>query len=242
MLTQWLKRPLDFLLPPLCLTCTTPVSTQGGLCPTCFEHIHFLSGALCSQCGEPFSLPIAGDARCAACIAHPPAFDKALAVCRYDKHSRPLITRLKYNDQLHLVPPLAAWMVRAGAGLLERSDMIIPVPMHYHRQVGRMHNQAALLAQKIAQESGVHYAPLLLERVRATAPQTGKSRTQRQKNMVSAFRVDKEKHPTLSHATVLLIDDVMTTGATLGACAKALKKAGAARVWVLTFARTCRTD
>lgn len=239
MLKQLLTAPIAWLLPAHCLCCHASVTEQGSLCASCFSRLSFLTGSLCWQCGLPFALATEEGARCPSCLSHPPAFDRARAVCRYDEASRPLITRLKYSDQLHLAPALARWMHTHGAPLLDASQLIVPVPLHYRRQITRMQNQSALLASRLSQLSGLQWQAQLLTRVRHTAPQAGLTRKQRASNVKKAFSVAEPRKSTLHGKAVLLVDDVMTTGATLNACAKALKQAGASKVHVLTFARTC---
>lgn len=239
MLKQLLTAPLHWLLPASCLSCHAPVAEQGGLCASCFNGLSFLTGSLCYQCGLPFALPMESDTRCPTCLSHPPAFDRARAVCRYDDASRPLITRLKYSDHLHLAPALARWMKSSGLPLLAESSLILPVPLHYRRQIRRMHNQSALLASRLSRLSGVPWHGHILTRIKHTVPQASLTRSQRATNVTKAFSVPEASHPLIQNATLTLVDDVMTTGATLNACARTLKQAGAGKVHVLTFARTC---
>lgn len=227
---------LDALLPPLCPSCKTAVTRHQALCSACFADMEFLTASLCESCGVPFPLAMPEGTRCAQCVEAAPSFTKARAVCAYNDVSRTLITRLKYADQTQLAPFLGNWMARHGAALIAQSDLIAPVPLHRRRLFSRMFNQSLLIARAVAKETSLPLTPDLLIRRRHTEQQTGKSRLQRRANVKGAF-VLNPKHE-IRGQRILLVDDVMTTGATVEACARTLKKTGAAEVYVLTFART----
>jgi ComF family protein len=233
------RSALDLLFPPLCTSCRIPVSEPYSLCAECWRAIAFLDGPCCVQCGYPFDFDPGPGTRCAACLARPPAFDTARAVMRYDDKSRDLILAFKRADRLDLVPAFANWLVRAGRTLLDETDLIVPVPLHRSRLWQRRYNQSALLAQELSRRTGRPADPFLLARVRRT-PSQGEMRSAkaRRRNVLGAFRVVNQ--PLLSGKTVLLIDDVYTTGATLEACARALKRAKVQRIFVLTLARVVR--
>jgi len=158
----------------------------------------------------------------------------------YDDHSRGLVLGLKHGDRLEGAPTLARWMARAGRELLTDTDMIVPVPLHRWRLLSRRYNQSAVLTNRIAQLTGCPSMPDLLVRKRATPTQGGLSRSQRQKNVRGAFAVRSGRHSQVKGRNVLLVDDVMTTGATVDACTRVLERAGAQRVDVLTLARVVR--
>ena len=170
-------------------------------------------------------------------IANPPAYDRARAAVRYDDVARTLVHALKYQDRTDLAPAMGRWMARAGAELLADADMLIPVPLHWRRGFGRRYNQSALLARAIARQSGVALKGELLCRVRATEQQVGLSRTQRASNVQGAFQVSVDRRGDVAGRRVVLVDDVLTSGATVDACARALLRAKAAHVDVLVFAR-----
>ncbi|MGB8366205.1 MAG: double zinc ribbon domain-containing protein [Rhizomicrobium sp.] len=232
---------LDLLFPPLCASCRAPVMEPHSLCGECWSAISFLDGPCCAACGYPFDFDPGGDTLCGACLAKPPLFDRARAAMRYDDKSRDLILALKRADRLDLVPAFAKWLARAGREMVAESDIVVPVPLHRLRLWTRRFNQSAVLAQDLAHNSGLVSDPFVLERVRAT-PSQGQmpSAKARRRNVLGAFRVAPERRPAVAGKTVLLIDDVFTTGATVGACARALKRAKADKVLVLTLARVVR--
>jgi ComF family protein len=239
--TRLARGALDLLFPPLCVACRAHVADPGSLCPDCWRQISFIEGPSCFACGLPFDIDPGGETVCAACHAKPPRFDQACSVMRYDEASKRLVLALKWADRLDLSPAFARWMERTGRSLLEDSDLIVPVPLHRWRLWRRRYNQAAVIAQMLARASGRPYAPTLLQRLRAT-PSQGKmtSAKARRRNMLGAFAVPKSRRAEVKGRTVLLVDDVLTTGATLDACARSLKRAGAARVLALTLARVVR--
>lgn len=228
---------LDWLLPPLCLACRHPVGAHGGLCPDCWRGVAFISAPVCDRLGTPLPYDLGPGALSPAAIARPPAFDRARAAFRFDDVGRALIHGLKYGDRLELARPLAGWMARAGADLLAEADALVPVPLHWTRLVGRRFNQAAELARHLSRATGIAYAPLALKRVRRTLHQVGLTRAERLDNVSGAFRVPEEAQATVRGRNLILVDDVFTTGATLEAATRALRRAGARRIDVLTAAR-----
>ena len=258
-----LRLALDLLLPPRCLGCGLLVEDQGALCPACWSAITFVADPLCSCCGLPFAYgagdgdpAAAADLLCGACSAEPPAFARARAVMRYDEASRPLLLAFKHGDRVEGAATFAAWMARAGADLVAASELIAPVPLHWRRLFARRYNQSALLAaalarnnadslarnnaDSLARNSEATLVPDLLLRRRATPSQGRLSRAERQRNVAGAFAVHPGRAALLAGRRLLLVDDVMTTGATVGACARAALKAGAASVDVLVLARAVR--
>lgn len=234
---QWLARATDVLFPPLCLGCNKAIDAHNSFCGECFSQLSFLPQNCCIQCAIPLSFDMGGGSKCLACLKSPPPFDEAISVCRYDKMSAGLITRLKYSDKLHLAPAIAAMMAKRGAELLANSDFIVPVPLHFIRQWRRLSNQSAQLAKIISSISGKEWRSDILKRHRISPPQASLSRKRRHTNVSGVFSVNDSTY--ITGKKITLIDDVMTTGATLSACAKTLKDAGAASVGVLVFARTC---
>jgi ComF family protein len=231
------EKALDLLLPPACLACQARVDRQGTLCAECWQGLHFLAAPHCAACGFPFSFDLGADALCAACLGRRPGYDRARAALAYDDLSRPLVTRLKYGDRLEGAAIFGSWMARAGAKLLEDADFVLPVPLHPLRLLARRFNQAALLAGAVARLNGVRYRPDLLRRIKRTPPQVGLSPAGRLRNVAHAFALARGGAEVVKGRAVVLVDDVLTTGATVESCAKVLRRAGAARVDVLTLAR-----
>ena len=252
-LRQGLLRALDLVLPPRCHGCGRLVDDQGALCPACWSAITFLAEPLCPCCGLPFAYDPSGGAcggfdepavmeslLCGACLAETPAFARARAVMRYDDASRPLLLGFKHGDRTESAGSFAAWMARAGGELLGEADLVAPVPLHWRRLFARRYNQAALLTRALAQRAGLKEVPDLLLRQRATPSQGRLSRGERQRNVAGAFTVNPRRSELLKGRRLLLVDDVMTTGATVSACARAALKAGAGAVDVLVLARALR--
>lgn len=233
---------LDALLPPHCLTCDAPVGEQGGLCPDCFGKLAFVSAPFCVRCGVPFphagmGTPMADGAWCEACVEAPPAFTAARAALRYDAGAKALILPFKHRDAVEMARPLARHMARAGRELLAEADMLLPVPLHRWRLFARRHNQAALLAAALSRLSGVPHRPLLLRRLRRTRPLGEMGARDRATELEGAFGLAPGAARLLEGRRVVLVDDVLTSGATADACARALLVGGAARVDVLAAAR-----
>jgi len=228
---------LDLIFPPQCLNCAARVGTHGALCLTCWQQIRFITDPYCQCCGHPFDFALGNDALCGGCMRERPLFGRARAVFRYDEHSRALVTKLKYADQTQLATIYGAWLARFGKELVEASDLIVPVPLHYWRFIGRRYNQSALLASALRKHTALPMLPDALKRTRPTPPQTGLTWHQRRDNVKGAFAVHPRHVSALKGKTILLIDDVMTTSATLTHCTKTLLDGGAMQVNVLTLAR-----
>lgn len=237
---HWAKTALDLVLPPLCLMCKAVVSEPGSLCAPCWSQMTFLEAPLCAACGHPFDIDLGPDALCGPCIEDPFPFRRARAVFRYDSASKALILRFKHADRLEGAPAFARWMARAGGALLAQSDVIVPVPLHRWRLWSRRYNQAAVLALALGKLCGPPVETSALIRHKKTRSQGRMGRTDRAHNVRGAFAVPEGAAAKITGKTVLLIDDVMTTGATLAACTDALKKAGAAHVDVLTLGRVVK--
>ena len=230
---------LDFLFPPQCLACRAPVAESHNLCALCWGKITFLSDPMCTVCGFPFEYETGPDTVCAGCRERQPVFDGARALMRYDNASRDPVLALKRADRLDLVPLFARWMAMAGRDLLARSDLIIPVPLHRSRLWHRRFNQSALIAHALGKIARKPVDCFALERARPT-PSQGEmpSAHARQRNVQGAFCISRSER--VRGKAILLIDDVYTTGATVEACARALKRAGAIRIFVLALARVVR--
>ena len=232
----WKSQLLDLVFPPLCIACRQPGGSQG-FCAACWSEVQFLDGPLCTRCGIPFDVPLEGE--CAACLAHPPSFDKARAILRYDDVSRTPILGLKHADRLDLVPGFGQWLERAGRDLIGGSDLIVPVPLHRFRLWRRRYNQAAELARALSRRTGLAVDTGAVIRSRPTPSQGAMpSAKARRRNVLGAFHVPNREHVAGRH--ILLVDDVLTTGATAEAASRALRRAGAAGVQILALARVVR--
>ncbi len=225
------------VLPPVCLACRKPAGAGGGLCAKCWQGAGFIERPYCERLGAPFAYDSGMPLISPAAFADPPAFDRARAVMRFSDVARDLVHLLKYGDRLDLVKPFANWMIRAGDELLHEADALVPVPLHWTRLFQRRFNQSAELARAISRRKSISVIDDALERVRATPPQVGLARDERAKNVHGAFSIVKSARPKVKGKRVVLIDDVLTTGATANACARVLRRAGAARIDVLTLTR-----
>jgi ComF family protein len=231
-----LRTALDLALPPLCAACREPVEGKG-LCPACWSKLSFITRPYCERLGIPFVYDPGPGILSMEAIADPPAYHRARAAVRFDETSRALVHGLKYADRLDLAPLIGRWTAHAGRELLADADALVPVPLHWRRRWARRFNQSAILAGVISADSGVPVAPAALKRVKATPQQVGLSRTERAANVQGAFRVLEEGKAAVAGRRLVLVDDVLTSGATVEGCAKALLRAGAANVDVLVFAR-----
>jgi ComF family protein len=233
------RAALDFLVPPRCAACDEPVAVQGELCPGCFGRTGFISAPMCVRCGVPFASADQGgdEGLCPGCREHPPLFRQARAALRYDDQGRRLILPLKHGDRLDLAPILAPMLVRAGGELLGRADLLVPVPLHRRRLFHRKYNQAAVLAFAAGRLARRPVLPDALQRTRRTAPLDDKSPEERAREVAGSISVRPNRAAMITGRTVVLIDDVMTSGATANACAAVLLAAGARAVDVLVAAR-----
>jgi len=230
------KLALDIALPTLCVACREPVDGEG-VCAACWAKLSFIEPPYCPRLGIPFVYDPGPELLSMEAIANPPAYARARAAVRYDDVARSLVHALKYQDRTDLAPTMGRWMARAGRELLKDADVLIPVPLHWRRGWSRRYNQSGALARVIERHSGVRLATEALRRVRRTEQQIGLSRPQRASNVQGAFKVAPERNGDVAGRRIILIDDVLTSGATIDACARALLRAKAASVDVLVFAR-----
>ena len=226
---------LDSLLPPQCLCCNAVVDSPGSLCAACFARFTFITPPVCECCGIPFDGSIIDDLICGACLKDRPVFAHARAAFIYDGDSRALVLKLKHGDRTDAAVHLARWLQRTGSDLIAQCDVMVPVPLHRWRLFMRTYNQAALLANALGRLTGKPVDPDALTRIKPTPSQGRLDRAARRRNVERAFAVNRP--PVVAGRRVLLIDDVLTSGATAGACARTLLNAGASSVDALVLAR-----
>lgn len=237
---QLFRKGRDFLWPPRSLISGERGEGQGPLSPGEFRQIHFITDPVCNRCGIPQDYEVGPGAECPACIARPPRWSRARAAFVYDDLSRRPVLDLKHSGRRDGLQTLAGWIMAAGGALITEADLIVPVPLHYTRLVARGFNQSAWLAQAIGRAGGRPVSVDALKRTRRTPSQAGLSSRGRRRNVSGAFVVHARALKRIQDAQVLLVDDVLTTGATLNACARALKRAGARQIDVLVLARVVR--
>lgn len=226
----------DIIVPPCCLVCRAPLGAHHLLCAPCWREVHFIRPPLCDVLGIPLPFDMGERMVSAGALARPPAYDRARAVAHFSGSMRTLVHQLKYADRHDARSLLGRWLAEAGRELLAGADVVVPVPLTRWRLLSRRFNQAAILAQELSRQTGLAVDPRLLQRTRSTKTQVGLTHDQRRRNVAGAFRVPGSRRAGLHGRNVLLVDDVITTGATAEACARTLKRAGAARVDVLALA------
>jgi len=240
--TQPLQRAfghlLDAILPLRCLGCAVMIDGEASLCADCWRRLTFIGPPMCRHCGYPLPQVVADDPLCGECAVQSPIYDRARAALRYDDGSRRAILRFKHADRIDIVRTFGRLMTSAGNELFDQSDMIVPVPLHRWRLLQRGYNQSAMLAQALHRATGIATVPDLIQRTAATASQQGLSGDQRLRNITStAFRLHPWHRSKIAGKNILLIDDVLTTGATITACTRVLRAGDAQSVDVLTLAR-----
>lgn len=235
MIRQGGRGLLRLALPPVCPLTGDRVQEYGTLAPTAWTELSFITRPCCVVTGVPFERDFGDGTVSPAALAHPPRYDHARAALHFDGPARRLVHQLKYGDRPELAAMMGHWLVVAGGELLADADRLAPVPLHARRLFKRRFNQSALLAAAVAGRSGVQLDVDLLRRVRPTPSQVGLSRAGRQRNVQGAFHLGPSKSVAGHH--IVLVDDVLTSGATVDACAAVLRRAGARRVDVLTLAR-----
>lgn len=240
---------LDAVLPPLCLGCGEIVEAPGALCASCWQGFSFVSPPQCARCGDPFAEHLGEGALCAVCLVRAPKYRRARAALAYDAQSRRLVLPFKHGDRTDIARACGGWMARAGGELLAEADIVVPVPLHWRRLLARRYNQAQLLARAamrayaegmVPADRRARLIPDLLRRRRWTGSQAGLRARERRRNVREAFELHPRWAAEVAGKVVLLVDDVLTTGATAEACAGVLQRGGAQHVDVLTLARVVR--
>jgi len=234
------KKAINFFLPPICPVTGELVDENGMVSPQFWQSLSFINAPYCAKCGAPFAFD-EGDMQCGLCLDNPPDYHMGRSALAYNDASRDIILKFKHGDQTHAVKAFTPWLVSAGRALLDTCDIIMPVPLHPLRLIKRRYNQADLIARELhATTQTKTYLPDGLKRIKNTASQGHKKKSERKSNISRAFTVNPKHADTITGKTILIIDDVHTTGATLNECAKTLYNCGAAKVNVLTLARVVR--
>lgn len=241
MLRASFQTAVSLVYPPKCLGCDELVEQDFGLCGACWGDAHFISGTVCEGCG----LPLIGDADgfrldCDECMSTPRPWSQGRAALLYKDKARRLVMALKHGDRADLAAPVAGWIARASGPLLRDNPLICPVPLHWSRLIKRRYNQSALIAENLSRLAGLDYWPDMLKRIKATPSLEGKTRAQRFAALQRAIVAHPRHRALMQGRVILLVDDVMTSGATLTACADACRAAGAADVRVAVLARVTR--
>jgi ComF family protein len=237
---------VDIVLPPRCVVSGDIVSHQGAVANHVWKELQFIQKPLCKFCGIPFDQEVAGyidtkeESLCVECVHEKPVYGRARAALVYDDMSRNIILKFKHADQTRAIHSFRPWLLQAGGELFNETDLIVPVPLHYKRLIKRRYNQAAIIARALSEDTTIPWCSKTLTRIRSTLSQGNLSARQRYKNVQSAFSVPVQHQESLRGKTVLLVDDVYTTGATVKACAKSLLSAGAADVNILCVARVVK--
>lgn len=237
--TDAFKNLLNFVFPPQCPICKKRVQDTNNLCNECFSMIHFISTPYCEKCGRPFEFQITEELFCGVCLTKKQPFHKARAAFKYDDFSKKLILPFKHGDHIELTPLLTHLLLQAGKDLFPDIDIILPVPLHRFRLMKRKYNQAALLAKALSHHINKPFIAGVLLRIKSTQSQGHLKKDKRKQNVAKAFAVTNNQLILGKH--ILLVDDVLTSGATLNECAKVLKKAGAKQVSYLTLARVLKS-
>ena len=233
---------LHVVYPPQCLSCDARVTTDFGLCATCWRDTPFVTGLTCTKCGTPLlGDDDAAEVLCDDCLTIARPWGQGRAALLYDGNARKLVLALKHGDRIDLARPVAEWMARAAQPILVPDMMVAPVPLHWLRLIKRRYNQAALLSGAVARLAGLDHCPDLLQRRRSTGNQDGKTRDGRFANMAGAITPHPRRLHLIEGRHVLLVDDVMTSGATLASAAEACIAAGASGVSVLVMARVAKS-
>ncbi|HYD13397.1 MAG TPA: ComF family protein [Allosphingosinicella sp.] len=235
-----LKPALDFALPPRCPGCGAVTEAPHRFCLDCWSALRFLGEPCCARCALPFDYESGPDVHCGACLAEPPGFDRLRAAVVYGEISRKVALKLKYGGRPGVAETMARFMERHVAA--QENMIVVPVPLHRWRIWRRGYNQSALIATALARRTGLEPRLDLIRRVKRTPPLRGMGPRERRDAVRGAFKVDSPLRAFVKDRPVLLIDDVYTSGATANACAGALRRAGAARIEVLCWARVVKTD
>lgn len=237
MIKKLAEKFLNIIFPKSCLICNKIIS-GGSFCVEDWNKLHFLQKPACNICFQPFEFRVDDEMLCGKCLQKRPEYFKALAVLNYDETSKALVTKFKYFDQTNLAKYFSELMFKQAKEIIPDIDFIAPIPLHKFRIIKRKYNQGALLAKNIGRFANTKVILDLLIRTKNNKPQASLNQIMRIKNVAGIFKVREKYCDEIKKKNILLIDDVITTGATVESCCKALKKAGATRIYILTLAKT----
>ncbi|APR98274.1 ComF family protein [Wolbachia endosymbiont of Folsomia candida] len=228
-----IKKATNLIFPNVCVSCECIIDKNHDLCSECNKKINFLTKHYCNVCGAVIANNIY---TCGKCIINPPPFKVLRSVFAYDQHSKNMIINFKFFDNLNYVKTYAKWMYQSHKDIFQNAEILMPIPLHKFRLFKRKYNQAALLTKELSKLSNLFYTPFAIKRLRHTTPQAGLSLKQREKNLKKAFSMESKE--IIRDKVVILIDDVVTTGATARSCSQEILNSGAKEVRVLSLART----
>lgn len=242
MLNAQIQTALHLVYPPRCLGCGSVVDSDFGLCPTCWAQTDFIRGAKCSVCAAPLpGSAVVNDAICDGCLQDPPPWKSGVAAVLYREKARGLVMGLKHGDRTEISVPAAGWMALACKDIPTRNILVVPIPLHWTRLLKRRYNQSALLAKALAEKMDMPYSLDLLKRVRRTPSLDKMSPDARHNVLTGSFDLTKKRaHLVAGGRPILLVDDVLTTGATLREAYRVLKDAGAGAIHVAVLARAAK--
>jgi ComF family protein len=238
-----LQALIHAIYPPQCITCKALVATDFGLCGDCWRDTPFITGLVCCKCGSPLPGDVEDEnALCDDCLQHPRPWVAGRSVMMYRDNARRIVLALKHGDQMDLARPAGDWLARAARPMLRPGMVAVPVPLHWRRMLMRKYNQAVLLSAALARSAGLEHCPDALVRARHTGSQEGRTRDERMAGVQGAFAVNPRRLDRVKERHILLVDDVMTSGATFTAATEALLAADVASVSVLSLARVAKAD
>ena len=236
-----LQRAIAAIYPPQCITCNALVASDFGLCPDCWRDTPFIAGLLCTKCGTPVPGEAEGqEVICDDCLHIARPWTAGRAALLYRDNARRLVLALKHGDRMELARPAGQWLKQAARPLLRPDTLVVPVPLHWWRLIRRKFNQSALLSAALARAAGLEHCPDALLRRRYTGSQEGRSRDDRFANLAGSIAVHPRHRARIAGRSVLIVDDVMTSGATFAAATEACLAAGADQVNVLSLARVAK--
>ncbi len=237
-LPRILKAVKDYIFPNACLSCRNLIDENAFLCLDCWKETELIGQNICNKCGDPLEFEIENELICGRCIRQMPIFNKSVSVFIFKGVTKEIIHKFKYEDQLHIAKKMVKLMLLKGQNLIEDSEIIAPVPMHFFKVLKRNYNQSAILAREIAENTDLSYVGDLLVKTKNTKPQFSLKYNERMQNLKDSFKTQHKYLDLIKGKNILLIDDVTTTGATLNSCAKTLLDSGCKSVNVITLAKT----